>query len=65
MSIGEFGEMEREQMLERERKQKEAEANKPDSDSDKEEVAERKRVEASNWDNWKDEHEKGAGNKMK
>lgn len=46
-----------------EREKKYREENKQDSDSDKEEVDQRKKVEARNWDDWKDEHEKGAGNK--
>ena len=39
--------------------QKEAE-----EDSDKDEVNDRKTKKASEWDDWKDEHEKGGGNKM-
>lgn len=36
-----------------------------DEDSDKDEVNEKKRFKAAEWDDWKDAHEKGAGNKMK
>lgn len=32
-------------------------------DSDKEEEVEKVRLENTYWDNWKDENEKGAGNK--
>lgn len=42
-------------MMERtEREKAQREANKQDSDSDKEEVDDRKKKEATYWDNWKE-----------
>ena len=34
-------------------------------DSDDEEVHDRKTLKARHWDDWKDENEKGGGNKMR
>ena len=34
-------------------------------DSEDEEVQDRKNLEKRYWDDWKDDHEKGAGNKMR
>ena len=47
--------------MQREKAQKEA--NQEDTDSDKEEVDARKKKKAAEWDDWKDEHEKGEGNR--
>jgi immunoglobulin-binding protein 1 len=64
MTLEEVGELEYQNLLERtEREKKQQEANKEDTDSDKEEVDDRMKKKARNWDNWKDEHEKGAGNR--
>lgn len=65
MTIEEFGELELKKMQEAERLKKQAEAEKPpEVDSDNEELVEMKRTEAAGWDDWKDAHEKGAGNRM-
>lgn len=37
---------------------------KENVDSDHEDEYEKKRLEDSRWDDWKDENEKGAGNRM-
>jgi hypothetical protein len=64
MTLEEVGELEYQNMVQRtEREKLQAEANKEDTDSDKEEVDDRMKKKARDWDNWKDEHEKGAGNK--
>lgn len=64
MTLQEVGELEYQNLMERtEREKKQKEANYQDSDSDKEEVDNRKKTEARRWDNWKDDHEKGAGNR--
>ena len=51
-----------EKMKEKERKEKERKENE---DSDKDEGDDEKTLKAREWDNWKDEHEKGSGNRMK
>ena len=64
MTLEEVGELEYQNMLQRmEREKQQQEANKVDTDSDKEEVDDRDKKKARNWDNWKDDHEKGAGNR--
>lgn len=67
MTIEEYGEIEKKMMEDRMAQQAEAQAMAPkeDSDSDNEEAAERKRKKQSSWDDWKDENEKGAGNRMR
>jgi hypothetical protein len=64
MTLEEVGELEYQNLMERtEREKKQAEANKVDTDSDKEEVDDRDKKKARAWDDWKDAHEKGAGNR--
>lgn len=63
MTLEEFGDMEYKDAMEREARMKEIEGEPEDSDSDKEEVSERKRIKAAAWDDWKDENEKGSGNR--
>lgn len=64
MTLEEVGELQYQNMMERTKRQKaQAEANKVDTDSDKEEVDDRQKKKARAWDDWKDQHEKGAGNK--
>jgi immunoglobulin-binding protein 1 len=45
------------------RNKEEAERNKVDSDN--EDYLDAKQMEARRWDDWKDDNEKGAGNKHK
>ena len=64
MSLSEVGQLEYDNMMAREKRQKEQrEANKQDSDDDKEHVDDRIKKEQRAWDDWKDAHEKGAGNR--
>jgi phosphopantothenoylcysteine synthetase/decarboxylase len=64
MTLEEVGDLEYNNMMEREARQaKFREENKEDTDSDKEEVDERMKKKDRAWDDWKDEHEKGAGNR--
>ncbi len=65
MSIDEFAEKEKARMAEAKLMEEEAKKNQPNDDSDDEEVAERKTYQARAWDDWKDMHEKGSGNKKK
>jgi len=66
MSLEEVGDLEYDNMMQRmEREKKQQEANKVDTDSDKEEVDDREKKKARNWDDWKDLNEKGAGNRNK
>ncbi len=64
MTLDEFAEKEKANMLEMERQQEEAKRNAPNDDSDDENVADEKTYKARDWDDWKDMHEKGSGNKM-
>jgi immunoglobulin-binding protein 1 len=65
MTIEEFGELEYRKMQAAEAQKRQAEAEQPPAvDSDDEEEVEHKRREAASWDDWKDAHEKGAGNRM-
>lgn len=65
MTLEEFARKETERMKEAERKQEEAKLNAPNEDSDTEEGADNKTYKDRYWDDWKDLHEKGAGNKKK
>jgi immunoglobulin-binding protein 1 len=64
MTLDEFADKEIVKMAEMERQQEEAKRNAPSEDSDDEKVADEKTYKAREWDDWKDAHEKGAGNKM-
>ena len=56
--------MEYDNMVQREERQaREREANKVDMDESKESVNDRIQKEKRAWDDWKDAHEKGAGNR--
>ena len=46
-----------------ERQAKQKAENVVDTDSEKEEVDDRQKKEARSWDDWKDDNEKGAGNR--
>jgi hypothetical protein len=63
MTLDEFADKEKARMVETERMQEEAKRNAPNEDSDDENVADFKTYKARDWDDWKDLHEKGAGNK--
>lgn len=64
ISLEEVADMEYDNMMERmEREAKQKAENVVDTDSDKEENDDRMKKEARVWDDWKDDHEKGAGNK--
>lgn len=64
ISLEEVADMEYDNMMERmEREAKQKAENVVDTDSDKEENDDRMKKEARAWDDWKDDHEKGAGNK--
>lgn len=58
MTIEEYGEWELQQLQQQLPVEEEL-----SEDSDHEDACERKRNKDSQWDNWKDEHEKGAGNR--
>jgi immunoglobulin-binding protein 1 len=62
MTIEEYGDWAYEEMKKREEQTK-AVNNQPEYDSDDEDQREQKRKKDSSWDNWKDDHEKGAGNR--
>lgn len=47
---------------EAERRRKEAQG---EVDSDNEDIQDQKTLEARNWDDWKDEHNKGSGNTLR
>ena len=57
MTVEEYGEMKAKQMQEQT-------PPPPQEDSDDEEAQEKKRKKQADWDDWKDAHEKGAGNRM-
>lgn len=63
MTIEEYGEWAYEEMKQREKITKESKDAQVEYDSDEEGQREEKRVKDSSWDNWKDDHEKGAGNR--
>ena len=63
MTIEEYGEWALKDMKEREAKTKAAEMKQKEFDSEDEEQEENKRQKDSKWDDWKDDHEKGAGNR--
>jgi immunoglobulin-binding protein 1 len=63
MTLDEFAEKEMARMDEQKRQEEEAKKMKEDSDSDNEEVADRKKYKARDWDDWKDLNDKGSGNK--
>lgn len=63
MTIEEYGDWALLEMQEREKKMKQAESQKVEFNSDDEDQEEAKRKKDSEWDNWKDDHEKGAGNR--
>jgi immunoglobulin-binding protein 1 len=65
MTLDEFAEKEMALAKEQEEKQKQFQMEKPDSDSEDENVADRKTYEARSWDDWKDDHPKGSGNRKK
>ena len=65
MTLDEFADIEIAKMQEQERMMKQAAAEKAkekDNSSD-EEVDTKKQLEARRWDDWKDDNEKGAGNR--
>jgi immunoglobulin-binding protein 1 len=64
LTLEEFGDRELERMREDEAKAAEYKLNKTNSDSEDEEVCDKKTQKARDWDDWKDENQKGGGNKM-
>lgn len=66
MTLDEFAEIEMRNMQEQQRKMKEAEAEraKEKNNSSDEEVDAKKQLEARRWDDWKDDNEKGSGNRQ-
>jgi hypothetical protein len=62
MSLEEFAENEVREAMEREANQAEAEQARAGEDSEEEEVIDRERKKASEWDDWKDQNPKGWGN---
>lgn len=64
MTMDEFAELQRKRMEEHHEKELQHEREKSDDDSDKEEVADKKTKKAREWDDWKDDHPKGSGNRM-
>ena len=62
MSIEEFAEKEVREAMEREARQADAEQERANEDSDDEEVQERNRRKAADWDDYKDANPKGWGN---
>lgn len=66
MTLDEFAEKEKQRMLEAEEQQEEAKKRQAlEDDSDDEGNADRKTLKAREWDDWKDDHEKGSGNRMR
>ena len=65
MTLDAFADKEIALAKEQEEKQKEFNMEKPSSDSEDEAVGERKAYEAREWDDWKDDHPKGSGNRKK
>jgi chemotaxis protein histidine kinase CheA len=63
MTIEEYGDWVLQETKEREAKMKQAELEKQEFDSDDEGQVEAKRKKDASWDDWKDDHEKGAGNR--
>ena len=64
ISLEEVADMEYDNMIQRnEREAKQKAENVVDTDSEKEEVDDRQKKEARSWDDWKDDNEKGAGNR--
>lgn len=63
MTIEEYGDWAYEEMKQREKAVKKAADSQVEYNSDDEEQQEEKRKKDSSWDNWKDENEKGAGNR--
>ena len=63
MTIEEYGDWALKEMKGREARMKQAEETKKEYDSDDDEQKEGQRKKDSEWDDWKDEHEKGAGNR--
>ena len=62
MTMEEFAQMQMKHMHEAHEKQQEH--KKEDEDSDNEEVSDKKTYKARDWDDWKDDHPKGSGNRM-
>lgn len=65
MTLQEFAEKEKTRMAEAKLAEEEAKKNQENDDSEDEEVADRKTYKARAWDDWKDENEKGSGNKKR
>lgn len=65
MTLDEFAAKEMAYAKEQEEKQKQYNAEKPDSDSEDEKVSEMKTYQKREWDDWKDDHPKGSGNRKK
>jgi len=68
MTLEEFGDKEYKKMMQLQEQQKlmaEQTKMEEEEDSDKDEKSDKKTKKDRDWDDWKDEHEKGAGNKKK
>jgi len=68
MTLDEFADKEIVRMEETKRMEDEAKVKsklEAEEDQDRDEIDLKKKVEASQWDDWKDLHEKGGGNKKK
>ncbi len=68
MRLADYADMYSKQMAEMEEKNKwaqEREKLKGERDQDKDDVADEQTLKDREWDDWKDEHEKGAGNKKR
>eukprot|EP01017_Pseudomicrothorax_dubius_P036332 TRINITY_DN5196_c0_g1_i2.p1 TRINITY_DN5196_c0_g1~~TRINITY_DN5196_c0_g1_i2.p1 ORF type:complete len:155 (-),score=59.63 TRINITY_DN5196_c0_g1_i2:43-447(-) len=68
MTLEEFAEKEMERMRITEEQTKAAQLRskeEEEEDSDREEIDAKRTKKARDWDDWKDDHEKGAGNKLK
>ena len=63
MTIEEYGDWALKEMKQREKLSKENASQQVEYNSDDDEQREEKRKKDSSWDNWKDDHEKGAGNR--
>jgi hypothetical protein len=63
MTIEEYGDWVVQETKEREARMKKVEQDKGQFDSDDEDQVEAKRKKDSSWDDWKDDHERGAGNR--
>mmetsp|Transcript_13689 Transcript_13689/g.28068 ORF Transcript_13689/g.28068 Transcript_13689/m.28068 type:complete len:360 (-) Transcript_13689:132-1211(-) len=64
-TVEEWGEIESRRMQERAARQQEMPGNRADEIDDTDEAADEQTLKARNWDDWKDEHNRGSGNTLR